>query len=84
VRERKVEDLLTGCVKNLIAAPSRPRQHASRIVEQVLDSPTKREIDMNIRKYLEQAAAALIYGMALVILGGGVSLMCVPVGGLIA
>jgi len=39
---------------------------------------------MNIRKNLEQAVAALIYGMALVILGGGLSLMCVPVSGLTA
>lgn len=39
---------------------------------------------MNIRKNLEHAMAALIYGMALVILGGGVSLMCVPISGLIA
>jgi hypothetical protein len=39
---------------------------------------------MNVRKHLEHAAAALIYGMALVILGGGVSLMCVPVVGLMA
>jgi hypothetical protein len=50
----------------------------------VLDHSLKREIDMNIRKNLEQVAAALIYGMALMILGGGVSLMCLPVSGLIA
>lgn len=37
---------------------------------------------MNVRKNLEQAAAALIYGMALMILSGGVFLMCMPIGGL--
>ena len=39
---------------------------------------------MNIRRNLEKAAAALIHGLALMILGGGVALMCLPVHGLIA
>jgi hypothetical protein len=39
---------------------------------------------MDIRKSIEQGVAGLIYGMALVILGGGVLLMCLPVSGPIA
>jgi hypothetical protein len=39
---------------------------------------------MNVRESFEQAMAALIYGMALVIFGGGTFLMCLPVGGPIA
>jgi len=50
----------------------------------VLDPQLKREIDMNIRKHFEQVAAALIYAMALLILGGGVSLMCLPITGPVA
>jgi hypothetical protein len=36
---------------------------------------------MNVRKNLEQAAAALIYGMALMIVSAGVFLMCLPASG---
>ena len=39
---------------------------------------------MNIRQSFEQAMVALMYGAALVILGYGTLLMCVPVTGMIA
>jgi len=39
---------------------------------------------MNIRKRFEQTMAALIYATALVVVGGGTILMCLPNSGSIA
>jgi hypothetical protein len=50
----------------------------------VLDRKPQREIHMSIRKRFEQTMAALIYATALVIVGGGTVLMCVPTFGPIA
>jgi hypothetical protein len=39
---------------------------------------------MNIRKIFEQTMSAVIYGTALVVVGGGTILMCLPAAGPIA
>lgn len=73
-----------SCVRLLTERAAAIRQHLSRNVEQLLGRKPTREIDMNIRKRFEQTMAALIYATALVVVGGGTILMCLPNSGSIA